>query len=100
MCRQEMQRVLRPGGKLVVLEFSRPKGFPMAQLYSFYFKAILPMIGRMVSRHNRAYTYLPQSVAAFPEGRAFTDILGRCGFSNAVARPLSFGITTLYTASK
>lgn len=97
---REMQRVLRPGGKLVVLEFSKPRSFPMAQLYSFYFKAILPLIGRMVSKHSKAYTYLPQSVAAFPEGAAFCDILRRCGYQSPKARPLSFGITTLYTAVK
>jgi demethylmenaquinone methyltransferase/2-methoxy-6-polyprenyl-1,4-benzoquinol methylase len=97
---REMRRVLRPDGKLVVLEFSQPGKFPAAQLYRFYFKAILPAIGRLVSRHSRAYTYLPQSVAAFPEGKAFCEILGRCGFSSPKARPLSFGITTLYTASK
>lgn len=97
---REMQRVLRPGGRLAVLEFSKPKAFPMKQLYHFYFKAMLPLIGRMVSKHSKAYTYLPASVAAFPEGADFLDILGRCGFTGAKARPLTFGITTLYTAGK
>jgi demethylmenaquinone methyltransferase/2-methoxy-6-polyprenyl-1,4-benzoquinol methylase len=97
---REMQRVLRPGGKVVILEFSQPKTFPVAQVYRFYFRYILPAIGRMVSKHSRAYTYLPESVAAFPEGEAFCGMLGRCGFSAPKARPLTFGITTLYTAIK
>jgi demethylmenaquinone methyltransferase/2-methoxy-6-polyprenyl-1,4-benzoquinol methylase len=95
---KEMKRVLRPGGKLVILEFSRPKAFPMVQLYGFYFKAILPLIGRLVSRHSKAYTYLPESVAVFPEGTDFCRILEKSGFKNPKARPLTFGVTTLYTA--
>jgi demethylmenaquinone methyltransferase/2-methoxy-6-polyprenyl-1,4-benzoquinol methylase len=97
---REMYRVLKPGGKVVILEFSQPKAFPVAQLYRFYFRAILPAIGKMVSKHNRAYTYLPESVAAFPEGKVFCEMLARCGFAGAKARPLTFGITTLYTAVK
>jgi demethylmenaquinone methyltransferase/2-methoxy-6-polyprenyl-1,4-benzoquinol methylase len=97
---REMQRVMRPGGKLAVLEFSQPKKFPVAQLYQFYFRAILPLVGKIVSKHSRAYTYLPESVAAFPEGEAFCALLRKCGFSEINARPLTFGITTLYSASK
>jgi len=97
---REMQRVLRPGGRLAVLEFSKPKAFPFAQFYRFYFRFILPLVGRMVSRHSKAYTYLPESVAAFPEGKDFLQILARCGFLQPKARPLTFGITTLYTATK
>ena len=97
---QEMYRVLRPGGKVVILEFSQPKAFPIAQLYRFYFSAILPAIGKLVSKHSRAYTYLPESVAAFPEGQTFCAMLGACGFTAPKARPLTFGITTLYTAMK
>lgn len=96
----EMCRVLRPGGKLVILEFSKPLRFPVKQLFNFYFKHILPLIGKIVSRHSRAYTYLPESVMAFPEGAAFCTMLESSGFQKAVARPLSFGITTLYTAYK
>ncbi len=96
---REMARVLRPGGKLAILEFSKPKGFPMAQIFALYFKAILPAVGRLVSKHSRAYTYLPESVAAFPEGADFCAMLSRCGFKQPKARPLTFGITTLYTAS-
>lgn len=97
---KEMNRVLRPGGKMAILEFSHPKQFPIRQLYQFYFRFILPTLGKMVSKHSRAYTYLPESVRAFPEGSKFCEILGNCGFKNAKARPLTFGITTLYTASK
>lgn len=97
---KEMNRVLRPGGKLVVLEFSQPKAFPVAQLYKFYFKNILPGLGKIISKHSQAYTYLPASVAAFPEGKKFVGILEQCGFEEAKANPLTFGITTLYAATK
>lgn len=97
---QEMHRVMRPGGKLAILEFSHPTGFPIKQLYKFYFRYILPTLGKLVSKHSRAYTYLPESVNAFPEGKVFTGMLRDCGFEEAKARPLTFGITTLYTATK
>jgi demethylmenaquinone methyltransferase/2-methoxy-6-polyprenyl-1,4-benzoquinol methylase len=97
---KEMYRVMRPGGKLAILEFSHPQQFPVKQLYKFYFRYILPALGRMVSKHSRAYTYLPESVNAFPEGKKFVEILGRCGFKEAKARALTLGITTLYTATK
>lgn len=97
---KEMHRVLRTGGKIAILEFSKPKKFPVKQFYAFYFRYILPSLGKMVSKDARAYTYLPESVAAFPEGAAFCGILEECGFSNAQQRPLTFGITTLYTAVK
>ena len=96
----EMCRVMRPGGKVVILEFSHPSRFPVKQLYKFYFRYILPTLGRMVSKHSKAYTYLPESVMAFPEGSRFCEILTSCGFREAKARPLTFGITTLYTAFK
>ncbi|NDC39987.1 MAG: bifunctional demethylmenaquinone methyltransferase/2-methoxy-6-polyprenyl-1,4-benzoquinol methylase UbiE [Chitinophagia bacterium] len=97
---KEMFRVLRPGGKLVILEFSQPERFPMKQLYKFYFLYILPIIGRLFSKHSTAYTYLPESVQAFPQGKTFTAILEQCGFTQAVSKPLTFGITSLYTANK
>lgn len=97
---KDMNRVLRTGGKVAILEFSQPQKFPVKQVYKFYFKYILPLLGKMVSKHSRAYTYLPESVMAFPEGKKFCEILEQCGFKNAKARPLTFGITTLYTAYK
>jgi demethylmenaquinone methyltransferase/2-methoxy-6-polyprenyl-1,4-benzoquinol methylase len=96
----EMCRVLRPGGKVVILEFSHPTRFPVKQLYKFYFKNILPVLGKWLSKNARAYSYLHESVMAFPEGRKFCDILTKCGFKNATAQPLTFGVTTLYTAVK
>lgn len=96
----EMYRVVRPGGKIAILEFSHPKNFPIKQLYSFYFKYILPTLGKTVSKDATAYTYLPESVAAFPEGSKFCEILTTCGFKKVHARPLTLGITTLYTATK
>lgn len=96
----EMHRVLRPGGKVVILEFSHPTQFPVKQFFGFYFKYILPTLGKLVSKHSRAYTYLPESVMAFPEGKKFCDILTQCGYKDAKAQPLTFGITTLYTAIK
>jgi demethylmenaquinone methyltransferase/2-methoxy-6-polyprenyl-1,4-benzoquinol methylase len=97
---QEMSRVMRPGGKLAILEFSKPKDFPVKQVFSFYFKYILPTLGKLVSKHSRAYTYLNESAMAFPEGKVFCQTLERCGFKQAKAQPLTFGVTTLYTASK
>ena len=97
---REMHRVMRPGGKVVILEFSHPESFPIKQLYKFYFRFILPTLGKIVSKHNTAYTYLPQSVMAFPQGKEFTAILKKCGFKSSTARPLTFGITSLYYAFK
>lgn len=97
---QEMARVTRKGGRVAILEFSQPAGFPVKHLFAFYFKYILPLLGKIVSRHSTAYTYLPESVMAFPEGKHFCEILTRCGFHDARAVPLTFGITTLYIAEK
>lgn len=97
---KEMSRVMRTGGRLAILEFSRPKGFPVKQVFSFYFKYILPALGKLVSKHSRAYTYLNESAMVFPEGKIFCQTLERCGFKNAKARPLTLGVTTLYTATK
>lgn len=97
---KEMLRVLKPGGKVVVIEFSMPEKFPIKQLYSFYFMNILPIIGKMISKDHRAYTYLPESVHAFPYGKRFTDILDRLGFKSSSIIPLTFGIASIYTGTK
>ncbi len=96
----EILRVMKPGAMLVVLEFSRPKRFPFKQVYNFYFKSILPNIGRMVSKDKSAYTYLPESVDAFPDGKDFENILQKVGFKNTTCEPLTFGISSVYTARK
>lgn len=96
----EMLRVVRPGGKVVVLEFSKPRGFPFKQLYNFYFKFVLPKIGRWVSRDSSAYTYLPESVQAFPDGERFVQILNQLGYKNTACKPLTFGISSLYIGTK
>ena len=96
----EMFRVLRPGGKVVVLEFSRPARFPFRQLYFFYFMKILPFIGRAVSNHREAYTYLPESVLRFPEGEEFLNVLRSAGFTNVAQQRLTFGIASVYIGDK
>jgi demethylmenaquinone methyltransferase / 2-methoxy-6-polyprenyl-1,4-benzoquinol methylase len=96
----EIYRVIRPGGMVVVLEFSRPRGFPFRQLYNFYFKFILPKIGRFISSDKAAYTYLPESVEAFPDGEDFLHRLNTVGFKNTKCKALTFGISSIYTGSK
>jgi demethylmenaquinone methyltransferase / 2-methoxy-6-polyprenyl-1,4-benzoquinol methylase len=97
---EETLRVLRNNGKFYVLEFSMPRKFPMAQLYRFYFWAILPLIGRMVSGHKQAYTYLPESVSAFPDGNNFILLMEKAGFKSCKFKKLSFGIATIYEGVK
>ncbi len=96
----EILRVLKPSGTLVVLEFSQPTKFPMKQLYGFYSSYILPLIGKLVSKDNSAYTYLPESVAAFPFGDDFKNILQNIGYNNVSYKALTFGIATVYSAKK
>ncbi|MCY3764455.1 MAG: ubiquinone/menaquinone biosynthesis methyltransferase [Gemmatimonadetes bacterium] len=96
----EVLRVLRPGGRLAVLEFSRPRAFLLSRVYLIYFKYILPGIGRLVSRNPLAYRYLYESVMGFPEGEAFRMRLTQAGFQDAVERRLTLGIATLYLAIK
>jgi demethylmenaquinone methyltransferase/2-methoxy-6-polyprenyl-1,4-benzoquinol methylase len=97
---KEMNRVLKPGGRLVVLEFSKPAGFPYKQVYNFYFTYILPLMGNMVSNSKNAYTYLPESVKHFPEGAAFAAFLKDAGYKDIIVKPLTFGTCSLYIADK
>lgn len=96
----EMCRVMTVGGKLAILEPAEPSSFPFKQLYSFYFKGLLPLVGKIISKDNSAYTYLPESVAAFPSGDAFLAELTRAGFKRPQHIKLTFGIAALYIATK
>lgn len=97
---KEINRVLKPGGRIHVLEFSQPQQFPVKQFYNFYFKFILPFWGRLISKDKSAYTYLPNSVKAFPHGEAFLQLLSSSGFHNNSAKKLTFGIASLYIGEK
>lgn len=97
---KDMYRVLKPGGKTVILEFSRPRVFPFKQIYDFYFRLILPKIGRIISGDNSAYKYLPESVLEFPHGNKFLKILENVGFKNSKCIPLTFGISSIYIGQK
>lgn len=96
----DMLRVLKPGGKVVILEFSKPKVFPVKQAYNFYFKYITPTIGKLFSKDSSAYTYLPESVEAFPDGKDFVSLMQKVGFKDTKHRPLTFGICSIYTGLK
>jgi demethylmenaquinone methyltransferase/2-methoxy-6-polyprenyl-1,4-benzoquinol methylase len=91
---------LPSGGQLVILEFSKPTAFPLKQAYNFYFSRVLPVFGKVISKDQAAYTYLPESVQAFPDGADFVAILGRVGFTSPAWQPLTFGISSIYTARK
>jgi demethylmenaquinone methyltransferase/2-methoxy-6-polyprenyl-1,4-benzoquinol methylase len=95
-----IKRVLKPNSPLLILEFSKPKIFPVKQIYNFYFKFTLPLLGRLFSRDRSAYTYLPESVSAFPEGKDFIQILEKLGFKKCKNIPLTFGISSIYIAEK
>lgn len=96
----EMLRVIRPGGKAVILEFSKPKKFPIKQLFNFYSKRVIPFLGKSISKDKSAYAYLPESVEAFPEGQDFLAILTKIGYKNVEAKPVSGGIATIYMGEK
>ncbi len=97
---EEIFRVLNDNGVCLVLEFSMPPKFPFKQLYNFYFKYILPKIGRVVSKDISAYSYLPDSVHAFPYGKQFMDVLEKAGFKETKQFPVTFGVATIYMATK
>lgn len=96
----EINRVLKPGGTFVILEFSYPTNFPMKQLYTFYSKNILPAIGKLVSKDQSAYTYLPDSVRAFPHGEEMKNILKNVNFNQPIDKKLTFGIASIYKSIK
>ncbi len=97
---KEMRRVLKENGQLVVLEFSRPTIFPFKQLFNFYFKNILPFIGRFTSKDPKAYAYLYESVQAFPDGNNFLNVLEKVGFKETSSKSLTLGICSIYIAKK
>jgi demethylmenaquinone methyltransferase/2-methoxy-6-polyprenyl-1,4-benzoquinol methylase len=97
---REIHRVLDTNGKLVILELSEPDWFPMKQLYALYSKVVIPTLGKLLSKDRSAYTYLPQSIKAFPQGEVMKEIILKAGFSEAHFKRLTLGICTLYTATK
>ena len=96
----EINRVIKKGGKIFVLEFSKPTIFPFKQLFNFYFGNILPRIGSWISKDKSAYTYLFESVQSFPDYEKFTDVLERCGFKNCKWKAFTLGICCLYIGEK
>jgi demethylmenaquinone methyltransferase / 2-methoxy-6-polyprenyl-1,4-benzoquinol methylase len=96
----EIYRVLKPKGKIVILEFSFPQNGFLQWLYCLYFEKVLPVIGRLISGHKSAYSYLPDSVGAFPKGEAFASLLKKAGFESVAFKELTFGVTTIYTGLK
>lgn len=97
---QDMYRVLKPGGMAVIVEFSKPMKFPFKQVYNLYFQSVLPKIGKVISKDNAAYSYLPASVQAFPDGGAFEKVLQKVGFNQTTCTSLTFGICAIYTGKK
>ncbi len=97
---REMNRVMREGGMILVLEFSRPSGFPFRPVYNFYFKSILPFVGRIFSKDKAAYSYLPDSVYRFPDNEEFLELLRSAGFEGEKQLKLTGGVASIYTAFK
>lgn len=97
---REIRRVLKPGGHLLIVELSSPHRFPMKQLFSVYARIIMPAIGRLVSKDNSAYTYLPATMAAFPQGEVMQGILRKAGFTQVSFKRFTFGISTMYLSTK
>ncbi len=96
----ELNRVLKPGGRGVILEFSKPKKFPIKQYYKFHSKYIIPSIGKAISKDKSAYEYLPESIAAFPEGEDFIAIMNQTGYKNCKMKTVAGGIATIYWGEK
>ena len=96
---KEMLRVLKPGGVAIILEFSKPEGW-FKPIYNIYFKYFLPVLGKMISKDTAAYSYLPASVKAFPQGEEFLACMKSCGYSNISQNRLTFGVSTVYKGSK
>ena len=97
---REMHRVIKPGGRCVILEFALPRHSILKALYRIYFELILPRVGRLISRHPSAYTYLPKTVAAFPVRKEFSSLMQQAGFMNVTLKELTFGTVILYTGMK
>ena len=97
---REMYRVLKPGGHLSIIELTTPVSFPMKQLFHIYSHTVLPIYGRMISRDTSAYSYLTKTIEAFPQGERMMDILMKAGFAKASFKRLTFGICTMYLATK
>lgn len=97
---QEMQRVLRPGGHLLIVELTPPPSFPMKQLFWLYAHVVMPLLGRLISHDDSAYTYLPASMEAFPQPEQMEGILRKAGFTEVQWRRFTFGISTMYLATK
>jgi len=96
----EMFRILKSGGAIVVLEFSKPQKFPFKQIYLLYFQNILPLIGKIVSKNKTAYSYLPESVRVFPLGNEFLSVLKKNGFADNHFHPLTMGVVSVYVGRK
>ena len=96
----EMKRVLKPGGMMLILEFSHPERYPMKALYSFYSNVIIPLFGKLISQHREAYTYLPDTVADFPSGEDFIAVLRKMELKEPFQIPLTGGIASLYCTEK
>ncbi len=96
----EMYRVLKPGGRCVILEFALPQNSILKAFYRFYFELLLPRIGRLISKHPSAYTYLPETVASFPVRKEFSNLMQQAGFRDVAYQELTFGVVILYTGLK